>query len=96
MEITIGQDLLLALDNFEVIDENGDTQTRNVGNIIQNSRVVTWNGKLNMTTLYNKVPYFKEVNKKFSKISKGKNNRINRAGKTNKTAGKGKEEEKIK
>ena len=85
----------LALDNFEVVDENGDTQTRNVGNIIQNSRVVTWNGKLNMTTLYNKVPYFKKVNKKFSKISKGKNNRFNRSSKTNRPT-KGKEEEKDK
>ena len=86
----------LALENFEVIDENGVTQTRNVGNIIQNSRVVTWNGKLNMTTLYNKVPAFKKVNKKFSKISKGKNSRLNRGSKASKKPAKGKEEEKDK
>lgn len=35
-----------------------------VGNVVQNSRVVQWNGKLNMTNLYNKVPYFKKINKK--------------------------------
>lgn len=33
-----------------------------VGNVVQNSRVIQWNGKLNMTTLYNKVPYLKKVN----------------------------------
>ena len=35
-----------------------------VGNVVQNSRVVQWNGKLNMTKLYNKVPYLKKVNQK--------------------------------
>ena len=37
--------------------------TLNVGNVVQNSRAVVWNGKLNFTTLYNKVPYLKKVNK---------------------------------
>ncbi|MDG2370406.1 MAG: cell surface protein SprA [Flavobacteriales bacterium] len=39
--------------------------TLNIGNIVQNSRAVIWNGKLNFTTLYNKVPYLKKVNKKY-------------------------------
>ena len=33
-----------------------------VGNVVQNSRSVQWNSKLNMTSLYNKVPYFKKIN----------------------------------
>ena len=33
-----------------------------VGNVVQNSRVVQWNAKMNMTTFYNKVPYFKKIN----------------------------------
>ena len=35
-----------------------------LGNTIQNSRNISWNGQLNMTTLYNKIPYFKKVNQK--------------------------------
>ena len=79
-----------------MVDENGVAQTRKVGNIIQNSRVVTWNGKLNMTTFYNKVPYFKKVNKKFSEISKGQGSRTNRGSKINKSIEKEKEAEKDK
>ena len=41
-----------------------DNDTLSVGNIVQNSRVVAWSGKLNFTSLYNKVPYLKRVNKK--------------------------------
>ena len=47
---------------------------RNVGNIIQNSRKVTWNGKLNMITLYNKVPYFKKINQKYSRAGRARAN----------------------
>ena len=42
-----------------------DNDTLSVGNVIQNSRVVAWSGKLNLITLYNKVPYLKKVNKKY-------------------------------
>lgn len=35
-----------------------------LGNTIQNSRNVSWNGQLNMVTLYNKVPYLKKINQK--------------------------------
>lgn len=35
-----------------------------LGNTIQNSRSVQWNGQLNMTTLYNKIPYFKTLARK--------------------------------
>lgn len=44
-----------------------------LGNTIQNSRNISWNGQLNMVTLYNKIPYFKKVNQKGTqgKNSKG-------------------------
>lgn len=38
-----------------------------VGHIIQNSRQISWNGKLTMSKLYNKVPYLKKVNDKYNK-----------------------------
>lgn len=41
--------------------------TMPVGNIIQNSRQISWNGKLTMSKLYNKVPYLKKVNDKYNK-----------------------------
>lgn len=40
---------------------------KEIGNIVQNSRVIQWNAKLNMTSLYNKVPYLKKVNQKANK-----------------------------
>ena len=43
--------------------------TLNVGNVIQNSRVVSWSGKLNFISLYNKVPYLKKINKKYGRSS---------------------------
>ena len=39
-----------------------DNDTLSVGNIIQNSRVIAWSGKLNFITLYNKVPYLELSN----------------------------------
>jgi cell surface protein SprA len=39
--------------------------TINLGNVIKNSNNFQLNGQLNMTNLYNKVPYFKDVNNKF-------------------------------
>ncbi len=38
-----------------------------LGNTITNSRSIRWNGQLNMTTLYNKVPYLKRVNQNIKK-----------------------------
>ncbi len=35
-----------------------------LGNTIQNSQNIQWNGQLNMATLYNRIPYFKKVNSK--------------------------------
>ncbi|GAB4134285.1 MAG: cell surface protein SprA [Bacteroidia bacterium] len=35
-----------------------------VGNVIGNNAQWQWTGQLNMTTLYNKVPYFKKINNK--------------------------------
>lgn len=35
-----------------------------LGNNIQNSRNISWNGNFDMKNLYNKVPYFKKVNQK--------------------------------
>ncbi len=35
---------------------------RSLGNTIQNSNSVQYNGQINLTTLYNKVPYFKKLN----------------------------------
>lgn len=33
-----------------------------LGNLITNSQSIQWSGQLTMTTLYNKIPYFKKVN----------------------------------
>ena len=65
-----------------------DNDTLSVGNIIQNSRVVAWSGKLNFTTLYNKVPYLKKVNKKYGN-SRGSRSRSNttKGGKKAKSSG---------
>ena len=53
-----------------------DNDTLSIGNIVQNSRVVAWSGKLNFITLYNKVPYLKKVNKKYGN-SRGSRSRSN-------------------
>jgi cell surface protein SprA len=56
-------------------DENGDLITKDtLGNTIQNSRNISWNGQMNMVTLYNKIPYFKKINQKGSQ--KGKNGKV--------------------
>lgn len=39
-------------------------QKDSLGNTIQNSRNISWNGQLNMVTLYNKIPYLKRINQK--------------------------------
>lgn len=50
-----------------------------LGHTIQNSRSVQINGTGNMLTLYNKVPYLKKVNNKFSKKLSGKSKAILKA-----------------
>ena len=45
----------------------------NLGNTIQNSRSQQYNGQINLTTLYNKVPYFKKINQGNNR-SRGRNN----------------------
>lgn len=43
-----------------------------LGNVIQNSRNVNWSGQLNLTTLYNKIPFLKKVNQKAQSGGGGK------------------------
>lgn len=55
----------------------------NIGNTIANSRNMTINGSANLQTLFNKVPYFKEVNQKFRRTGRGRgsiNSRSSRGG----------------
>jgi len=42
-----------------------------LGNVIQNSRNISINGQLNFLSLYNKVDYFKNVNRKFQRQGRG-------------------------
>ena len=49
--------------------------TLNVGNVVQNSRALVWNSKLNFITLYNKVPYLKKVNQKYGGSSRARRSR---------------------
>ncbi len=54
-------------DTKYVKDEHGNqipVHVDTLGNTIQNSRNIQWNGQLNMITLYNRIPYFKKVNSK--------------------------------
>ncbi len=41
-----------------------------LGNVIENSRQTQLNGQLNMVTLYNKVPFLKDINQKYGTSSK--------------------------
>lgn len=61
-----------------------------LGNTIQNSRNITWNGSFNMRNLYDKVPYFKKVNQKSR--NNARRNTQSRAPQ-NKNASKGEENE---
>ena len=56
-----------------------------LGNTIQNSAKVSVNGRFNMTSLYNKVDYFKKVQQKQRRVqrSKGRNQRAARNTKEN-------------
>ncbi len=53
-----------------------------LGNTIQNARTLSLNGQLNFLTLYNKVPYFKKVNQKFQRQSRGTGRSLSRDSKT--------------
>lgn len=55
--------------------------TINLGNYVENSRNWSMTGTINMKTLYNKVPYFKEVNSKFKRTGRsyGSRNSSSRA-----------------
>ncbi|MCP4181560.1 MAG: cell surface protein SprA, partial [bacterium] len=46
---------------------------RSLGNTIQNSNSVQYNGQINLTTLYNKVPYFKKLNQGNRRSRGGRN-----------------------
>ncbi|MDX1286242.1 MAG: cell surface protein SprA, partial [Draconibacterium sp.] len=46
--------------------------TIRLGNTIQNSRNIQLTGNMNLTTLYNKVPYFKELNQKFRRTGRSR------------------------
>lgn len=48
-----------------------------LGNTIANQRSININGRFNMETLYNKVPFLKEVNKRFSSSSRSNSNTRN-------------------
>lgn len=50
-----------------------------LGHTIQNSRSIQLNGTGNMLTLYNKVPYLKKVNNKFSKKLSSKSKAVQKA-----------------
>ncbi|NNK80045.1 MAG: cell surface protein SprA, partial [Flavobacteriales bacterium] len=53
-----------------------------LGNIIQNSRNMNVNGQINMTNLYNKVPFLKEASRN---SNKGRGNRSNRDRRSDKS-----------
>ncbi|MCE3279374.1 MAG: cell surface protein SprA, partial [Bacteroidetes bacterium] len=59
-------------------DPDGEIINRidTLGNTIQNSRNISWNGQLNMLTLYNKIPYLKRINQKSNKNKGGKTSAI--------------------
>ena len=53
----------------------------NLGNTIQNSNTIQYNGQINMNTLYNKIPYFKKINQGSPK--KRGRNRVRKQDKEN-------------
>lgn len=63
---------------------SSEFESVDLGNTVNNTMNLNLNGSLNMTTLYNKVPYFKEINQKYQ--STGRN-----YGSRSKTATKKKE-----
>ena len=59
-----------------------------LGNVIQNSRNISINGQLNFLSLYNKIGYFKNVNRKFQRQGRGGGRSLSRGS----SRGKGKED----
>ncbi|HKI89374.1 MAG TPA: cell surface protein SprA, partial [Draconibacterium sp.] len=54
--------------------------TIHLGNTVQNSRNMTLTGNMNLTSLFNKVPYFKEVNQKFRRTGRSRYSLNRRSG----------------
>ncbi len=54
--------------------------TIRLGNRIQNSRNIQFTGNANLTSLYNQVPYFKEVNEKFRRTGRSRYSLNRRSG----------------
>ncbi|MEN8116860.1 MAG: cell surface protein SprA [Bacteroidota bacterium] len=54
-------------------------ETINLGNTITNSRTMNLTSNANLQTLFNKVPYFKQVNQKFRRTGRGRGS-LNRRG----------------
>jgi cell surface protein SprA len=61
----------------------GPISADSLGNVIDNSKGVQWTAQGNMTTLYNKIPYFKKINQKSAgNKNKGKTSAIKTPQKT--------------
>ncbi|WP_346856854.1 cell surface protein SprA [uncultured Draconibacterium sp.] len=54
-------------------------ETINLGNTIANTRNLTITGNANLQSVYNKVPYFKEVDQKFKRTGRGRGSLNSRA-----------------
>lgn len=54
--------------------------TINLGNRIQNSRNIQLTGNANLQSLYNKVPYFQELDRKFRRTGRGRSSLNRRSG----------------
>ncbi len=66
-----------------------------LGNTIQNSRRVNWNGQANLVNLYNKIPYFKKVNRKYGRQGRNASSRARgKAPAVSKPGGKGDDDDK--
>lgn len=59
----------------------------NLGNTIRNSRSVQLNGQANLVNLYNKIPYLKKVNQKYSGRSNRRSRGVSRPGTRTNDAG---------
>ena len=54
--------------------------TIHLGNRVQNSNNIQLNGNMNLTSLYNKVPYFREINQKFQRTGRALGSLARRSG----------------
>lgn len=54
-------------------DDEGNLTNQTLGNTINNQRSIDLNGRFNMETLYNKVPFLKKTNRKFATSSSSPN-----------------------